>query len=518
MGCSQSKSIDVEIPVATVSVKTTESKAVVNEEPKVSENQLKMEEEDHLDEAPKTLEPVSLGRNKMTPATKEQTPNSSAVDVPDSVRANFSSFSISFIDPTVSAPTSVSTEPNVASMRVAVISETESIFDTQSASMEVKNVESKENVEKSSVDEIAVDSVIFEPIVEKDVEVEMDVEKTVELNVEKIDESEVKENFTEKVEETDAVEEKIANEIVESICENESMKTEDVNIPPIVVEDESALKVNEVVDAIKEETATSEPCNYILKAEDSDLVTTEVAEKPAPNNGEDVTMVKASAALDFVEDVGEEAAVDVETDSIPTDIIAVEENAVTIEESAENANSFVNEAVEQSAEKEIVEQIIAAIVKEQVDAAILKATEQHLNVKTVVAVEKTELKVEQAEKEAIVDDKSEQVGSAENKDLAELTLVEQKDSDIDEEITESIAESLKEAISTDNHTEVATVSTSTEENESDCSTLSGDEAEIKQRHDAEVSTILSVVNTKKSMEREEKEIAASITPTTSNEI
>ncbi|CAI5728195.1 unnamed protein product [Hyaloperonospora brassicae] len=45
-------------------------------------------------------------------------PESVAVDVPASVRANFSSFNISFIDATVSAPTSATTEPNVASVRV----------------------------------------------------------------------------------------------------------------------------------------------------------------------------------------------------------------------------------------------------------------------------------------------------------------------------------------------------------------------------------------------------------------
>ena len=55
------------------------------------------------------------------PPATDQAPDSTTVDMPDSVWANFSSFKISFINPTLSAPTSATTDRAVASMRVKVI-------------------------------------------------------------------------------------------------------------------------------------------------------------------------------------------------------------------------------------------------------------------------------------------------------------------------------------------------------------------------------------------------------------
>ncbi|CAH0481951.1 unnamed protein product [Peronospora belbahrii] len=125
MGCSQSKPTDVSVPddnnaYVTKKEEFMEHKLEMSkiEEPEAEELKAKQDEEEPMDEASKILEPVA---HTIDLTAMERTPGSSPVDVPDSVRANFSSFNISFIDPTVSAPTSATTEPNIASTRMTVM-------------------------------------------------------------------------------------------------------------------------------------------------------------------------------------------------------------------------------------------------------------------------------------------------------------------------------------------------------------------------------------------------------------
>ncbi|CAI5743657.1 unnamed protein product [Peronospora destructor] len=171
MGCSQSKSADVSNVNATTSVaKTVEPKMKELKTEELEIEELQKQDKEPVDETLKTLEPTSLVIDTLV--TEQQVPDLSAVDVPDSVRANFSSFNISFIDPTVSAPTSATTEPNVASLRVAVITEetvNKDMDETLRVEAAVKEVEP--NVAKSlantNTEEIAAEQAELEKIEEQ---------------------------------------------------------------------------------------------------------------------------------------------------------------------------------------------------------------------------------------------------------------------------------------------------------------------------------------------------------------
>uniref|UniRef100_A0AAV1VPE4 Uncharacterized protein n=1 Tax=Peronospora matthiolae TaxID=2874970 RepID=A0AAV1VPE4_9STRA len=168
MGCGQSKATDVAVPTAAAVPVTSEGKDVLidhetlaskttteelqNDQEAPAIDDTNQEEEEDKDQVLPETQPVPV-TEPITDASV--TPDSVSVDVPDSVRANFSSFNISFIDPSVSAPTSATTEPNVASMRVMSdkmsqrgddnVGESDDRVDrAEEPALEVKSVESGE--------------------------------------------------------------------------------------------------------------------------------------------------------------------------------------------------------------------------------------------------------------------------------------------------------------------------------------------------------------------------------------
>ncbi|TDH70509.1 hypothetical protein CCR75_007054 [Bremia lactucae] len=278
MGCNQSKSADVAIPADNVTLKTAEPVAVAQKvSPRTeADEEQPQEEDDFVEEAPTVSKPIASVHGA---PTIEKASTSPSVDVPDTVRANFSSFNISFIDPTLSAPTSVSTEPSIASSKAAVVSQKEvlSVAESTAAapfmekSVHVKsavelyqklvadfatgvvldNVEAEPIIERVNVMEPTLDEVEAKDLVDKKANVDVVAEQeviSVELIVEGAKSEGVAKLSADKIDEPNAIEETEELKLNESIEEVTATNEESVahNFSDLIAKETATSEINEV--------------------------------------------------------------------------------------------------------------------------------------------------------------------------------------------------------------------------------------------------------------------------------
>ncbi|CAI5721906.1 unnamed protein product [Peronospora farinosa] len=383
MGCSQSKSTDVSTDNANALVaKKVESPT--KELETETELELQIREEEHADKAPKTLEPIALV------IAEQQVPDSAAaVDVPDSVRANFSSFNISFIDPTVSAPTSATTEPNVASIRVAVISgESLNNDKDEFLSVEADVQEVETNVAELSVDtnieEIAAEQVDLgkvEEQVEEPIATTEEFVATIEMGMEPVEAEVVMEPLAGDIKEEIVVEEQIdvKTEEVEVFSVNigASASIEDESEPKNAIEEveqRTFAEATEPVAAVTETVAASEETGATVS-------TTEMGDEPT-NELVDEEMSADSVVVNVAEPVKEEKVVElIEERNLAQFVVekaaeSIVENVVDplnetkVSESVKDENKAAELVMETVVAKEVVQMVAEPAVDEKsVDVA-----------------------------------------------------------------------------------------------------------------------------------------------------
>ncbi|RMX69510.1 hypothetical protein KXD40_002702 [Peronospora effusa] len=387
MGCSQSKSTDVSTDNANALVAKKVDPPTKELETE-TDLELQIQEEEHADEAPKTLEPIA------SVIAEQQVPDSAAaVDVPDSVRANFSSFNISFIDPTVSAPTSATTEPNVASIRVAVISG-ESVNkdkdETLSVEADVQEVET--NVAELSVDtnieDIAAEQVDLEKEqVEEPVATTEEFVATIEMGMEPV--------------EAEVVMEPLAGDIKEEILVEEQIdvKTEEVEVFTVnigesaSIEDESeTMNTSEEVEQRTFAEAT-EPvaATETVAASEEIGATVSITEKVDELTNEDniaqlvdEEMSADSVVVNVAEPVKEEKVVElIEERSLAQFVVektaeSIVENVVDLlnETKASEPAKDENKATELVMENEIAEEAMQMVAEPVVDEKSFDVAEE----------------------------------------------------------------------------------------------------------------------------------------------